>query len=100
MPYFGISILFLERLAFSESTSLTAFLIGDAVNFTASVTGGLSFLSSLLLLKMYYTHTLKKSLNFLKILVREHGKLTLLFLLKVKITCGCLTSIEVWLLLL
>lgn len=49
-PYFGISILFLDRLDFSESASLTIFLIGDIVNFTASVIGGLSFLSSLLLL--------------------------------------------------
>lgn len=49
-PYFGISILFLDRLDFSESASLTIFLIGDTVNFTASVIGGLSFLSSLLLL--------------------------------------------------
>lgn len=49
-PYFGISILFLDRLDFSESASLIIFLIGDTVNFTASVIGGLSFLSSLLLL--------------------------------------------------
>lgn len=38
-PYFGISILFLDRLDFSESASLTIFLIGDIVNFTASVIG-------------------------------------------------------------
>lgn len=53
MPYFGISILFLDRLDFSDSVSFTTFLIGDAVNFTASVIGGLSFLSSLLLLQIF-----------------------------------------------
>lgn len=60
--YFGISILFFERLDFSEFASLTIFLIGEAVNFTASVTGGLSFLSSLLLLQML--HILNEMLYF------------------------------------
>jgi hypothetical protein len=53
ISYFGISVLFLDLFDFLPSPSLLIFLIGEAVNFIASVTGGLSFRSSLLLLQYF-----------------------------------------------
>jgi len=62
MSYFSISVLFLDRFNFSVSASLFIFLIGEAVNLIASVTGGLSFRSSLLLLQ-YFTQLMREKIN-------------------------------------
>jgi len=62
MSYFSISVLFLDRFNFSVSTSSFIFLIGEAVNFIASVTGGLSFRSSLLLLQ-YFRQLMREKIN-------------------------------------